>query len=225
MSESFLSRWARLKRGEPGSSSEPAPPDQTGDGDCATVGTLPGSLPPAGSLPQAGTPPAPIDESTQAESDEHSCAPEPELPPLETLTPQSDFRPFLQAGVAPQMRNAALKTLFSDPHFNVMDGLDVYIDDYNLTTPIAESTMRRLAHARTLRLFDDLVEAESTPGGSDAGPQAVSEAVPDGDASAEEMDPALLARSTASDPGPGEAGGDDSRTLDPGSNPSPSEST
>ena len=34
------------------------------------------------------------------------------------------------------VRRAALKKLFSDPRFNVMDGLDVYIDDYSKTEPI-----------------------------------------------------------------------------------------
>jgi hypothetical protein len=33
------------------------------------------------------------------------------------------------------VRNAALKKLFTDPHFNVMDGLDVYIDDYGKPDP------------------------------------------------------------------------------------------
>ena len=29
-----------------------------------------------------------------------------------------------------------MKKLFSDPHFNVMDGLDTYIDDYGKPDPI-----------------------------------------------------------------------------------------
>ena len=71
-----------------------------------------------------------------------------------------------------------LKKLFADPHFNVMDGLDVYIEDYNLTTPIAENTMRRLVQARTLRLFDDVEQAEPGPGDSDSASLAASTASP-----------------------------------------------
>ncbi len=43
----------------------------------------------------------------------------------------SDFKPFVAKNVAPEVKNAAFKKLFADPHFNVMDGLDTYIDDYS----------------------------------------------------------------------------------------------
>src|SRR5690349_2198154 len=55
----------------------------------------------------------------------------PSLPPIESLTSDSDFSVFLGPKVDPGVRLAALKKLFSDPRFNVMDGLDVYIDDYS----------------------------------------------------------------------------------------------
>jgi hypothetical protein len=32
------------------------------------------------------------------------------------------------------VKNAAMKKLFADPHFNVMDRLDIYIDDYSSPT-------------------------------------------------------------------------------------------
>jgi hypothetical protein len=38
--------------------------------------------------------------------------------------------------VAPEVKNAAFKKLFADPHFNVMDGLDIYIDDYSKPDPL-----------------------------------------------------------------------------------------
>ena len=60
-----------------------------------------------------------------------AMAPMPELPPVETLSIESDFSGFLHPQVDPNLRCAALKKLFSDPHFNVMDGLDTYIDDYS----------------------------------------------------------------------------------------------
>ena len=74
----------------------------------------------------------------------------PILPPIESLTPQSDFVPFMQPDVDPTLKRAALKKLFSDPHFNVMDGLDVYIDDYSKPDPIAPEIVKRLAQARYL---------------------------------------------------------------------------
>ena len=48
---------------------------------------------------------------------------------LANLTPDSDFGQFLRQEVSEEIRRKALKTLFADPQFNVMDGLDTYIDE------------------------------------------------------------------------------------------------
>jgi hypothetical protein len=58
------------------------------------------------------------------------------LPPVESLTFDSDFTAFLRPEVDPKLQRAALKQLFRHPRFNVMDGLDVYIDDYTRADPI-----------------------------------------------------------------------------------------
>ena len=47
-----------------------------------------------------------------------------------------------------------MKKLFADPRYNVMDGLDVYIDDYSKPDPIAPAMLRQLASAKFLGLFD-----------------------------------------------------------------------
>ncbi len=82
-----------------------------------------------------------------------------EPPPLtledaQALTTESDFRPFAARSVAPEVRNAAMKKLFTDPHFNVMDRLDTYIDDYSQPDPIPAAMLRKLASAKFLGLFD-----------------------------------------------------------------------
>ena len=74
--------------------------------------------------------------------------PNPTLPPIESLTPESDFTPFFKPDVDPTLKRQALRKLFSDPHFNVMDGLDVYIDDYTKVQPIPPELVATLAHAR-----------------------------------------------------------------------------
>ena len=48
-----------------------------------------------------------------------------------------------------------MKKLFSDPHYQVMDRLDTYIDDYSLADPIPESMLRQMASAKFLQLFED----------------------------------------------------------------------
>jgi hypothetical protein len=53
------------------------------------------------------------------------------------------------------VKNAALKKLFTDPHFNVMDRLDTYIDDYGKPDPLPASWARQLASAKFLNLFDE----------------------------------------------------------------------
>jgi hypothetical protein len=70
------------------------------------------------------------------------------------------------------VKNTALKKLFSDPHFNTMDGLDVYIDDYNKPDPMPASMLRQLASAKFLNLFDDEEEEKDRPMGESPTPSA-----------------------------------------------------
>ena len=77
-------------------------------------------------------------------------APAPELPPIESLTPDSDYRAFFQPKVNDDVRRAALKKLFGDPRFNVMDGLDVYIDDYSKSEPIPPAMLAGMKTAQDI---------------------------------------------------------------------------
>jgi len=67
----------------------------------------------------------------------------------------SEYREFFDPQVDEKLRHTALRKLFSDPHFNVMDGLDTYIDDYSKPDPIPEAMLRQLNQAKELFLFDD----------------------------------------------------------------------
>ena len=87
-------------------------------------------------------------------------APKAVPPPLPTLddvaklTRDSDFRRFVAPASIPGCSNAAMKKLFADPHFNVMDGLDTYIDDYNKPDPmpaVDAASDGAGAHARAVR--------------------------------------------------------------------------
>lgn len=73
-----------------------------------------------------------------------------ELPPVDSLTFESDFSAFLRPGVDDSLRRTALRKLVRDPRFNVMDGLDVYIDDYNKFEPIPDDVLAKLEHVRYL---------------------------------------------------------------------------
>ncbi|HUF80817.1 MAG TPA: DUF3306 domain-containing protein [Burkholderiales bacterium] len=89
-------------------------------------------------------PPEPVATTADPE------APAPPLPVVEDLTPDSDFRAFFHPKVGEDVRRAALKKLFSDPRFNVMDGLDVYIDDYSKSEPIPAAMLAGLAQAQKI---------------------------------------------------------------------------
>ena len=77
-------------------------------------------------------------------------APPPDPPAPEQLTFDSDYRQFFHPKVGEDVRRVALKKLFSDPRFNVMDGLDVYIDDYSRTEPIPAAMLAGLRQAQNI---------------------------------------------------------------------------
>ena len=159
MSDGFISRWSKRKQdvreGKP--LAEPA--------SAAPTATLPAATASAGQ-PSPLTPAA--QATTPAVGGSSSETTPPELPTLadtQNLTPDSDFKPFMVQGVAADVKNAAMKKLFADPHFNVMDRLDTYIDDYSLPDPIPEAMLRKMVSAKFLNLFDD--EEEKVAAGSE----------------------------------------------------------
>jgi len=121
--------------------------------------------------------PAPV-SSPPSDADEP-----PKLPPVEELTIDSDFKGFFHPKVDEDVRRGALRKLFSDPHFNVMDGLDVYIDDYSKTEPIPAAMLAGLKQAQ--RIFEwaaedkekqKAAEAASAPPAEPVQPPAIEEA-------------------------------------------------
>jgi hypothetical protein len=127
--EGFLRRWSRLKAGE--GVGAPVPPPEA----------PPELAPLAQTAPHPAVAPAP------------AAQPARELPTLEDvarLTPDSDFSAFVTQGVDKNVQRLALKKLFSDPHFNVMDGLDIYIDDYNRPDPVSATMLAALHHSQSM---------------------------------------------------------------------------
>ena len=94
-------------------------------------------------------------------------APPPELPPVDKLTLDSDYRAFFHPKVDEDVRRAALKKLFSDPRFNVMDGLDVYIDDYSKTEPIPPAMLAGLRQAQNILAWAKGEDPEQKDVGAD----------------------------------------------------------
>jgi hypothetical protein len=61
-----------------------------------------------------------------------------DMPPVESLTAESDFSQFLAEGVSDALRRSALRKLFHLPAFNVVDGLNDYDDDYTKFEKLGE---------------------------------------------------------------------------------------
>jgi Protein of unknown function (DUF3306) len=106
------------------------------------------------------------DPSSAQASEKAAVAEKPEIPlptmaDVHELTAESDFSPFVAKNVSPEVRNSAMKKLFTDPHYNVMDRLDIYIDDYSQPDPIPESMLRQMVSAKFLNLFKAEEEAEA----------------------------------------------------------------
>lgn len=74
----------------------------------------------------------------------------PTLPDVALLNAESDYSLFVAKGVDQSVRRAALKKLFSDPHFNAMDGLDIYIGDYTKASPLSAGMLAAMQHARNM---------------------------------------------------------------------------
>jgi hypothetical protein len=141
MSDHFFSRWSRRKqeaaKGVP--LDEPTRPLAPSDA-AAALPPVPGPLP-------AGAP-----VQTGAQTDVDTAAPLPTLADAQALTPASDFGAFMRQGVPSEVRNLAVKKLFADPHFNVMDGLDIYIGDYNTPDPLPAGMLQKMASAQFMNL-------------------------------------------------------------------------
>lgn len=143
-----LRRWSARKLA---SASEPKaePREETGRAsDVAPAGTMAAAeakLPTSSPAVSAAEPPV---THVASESSPGIAAERLSLPPIDSLTLESDFAPFMRADVEPTLRSAALRKLFADPHFNVMDGLDVYVGDYSKPDPIPPDIVKRLVQAR-----------------------------------------------------------------------------
>lgn len=147
----FLSRWARRKA-------------------AAREGVaLPESAPPAAPPPPVATV-QPVAGPVEAAVDPKAVEPPPTLDDVAKLTTESDFTRFVARDVQPDVKNAALKKLFTDPHFNVMDGLDIYIDDYGKPDPLPADWLAKMVQSKALGLFDDEPDANTDAAKRDTPP-------------------------------------------------------
>jgi hypothetical protein len=146
----FLNRWSKRKAGL--ESSEPSRDDAQHD---SKLTQTPSELHASVRENQTG-------ESTPAQASQQE-----QMPTLEDvlkLTKDSDYSAYVKPGIDPGVQQAALQKLFSDPRYNVMDGLDIYIDDYSKPDPIPLEMLKKLNQSELLGLFKSSEDEDKKSG-------------------------------------------------------------
>ena len=136
--ENFIARWSRRKREaaqEPEAAKPAATPEPTAEGAAGDDDSRRGD---AAAL-------------TGADTSEPQSGFDPEkLPPIESITAESDIRAFLRPGVPPELTRAALRRVWAtDPKIRDFVGLADY--DWDFNTPGAMAGFGALEPSEELR--------------------------------------------------------------------------
>jgi hypothetical protein len=142
MADGFLGRWSRRKAGKEDEAASLEKKVETANDHALTL--------PAEKSSEEVPPPVTLEDVAK----------------IDRLDP--DFSAFMKPNVDPSVQQAALKKMFTDPHFNIMDGLDIYIDDYSKPDPLPPGMLERMAQSDMLKLFRKSAEGESQQNTSQA---------------------------------------------------------
>jgi len=165
VADGFLGRWSQRKQAlrEGKAPPEPAaPPDASRAPDALSI--APADAAQASRPSEVAAPPPPT--------------PAPTLEDVRSLTPEDSFARFVAPDVAPDVRNAAMKKLFADPHYQVMDGLDIYIDDYGLPSPLPAAMLKDMVSAQFLKLVEEPEATDAVVAGDAQTPVPAPEPAP-----------------------------------------------
>ena len=99
-------------------------------------------------LESAPLPPDSVQVASQA-AIPAAPAPVPTLADVTDLLADADYSRFIAPDVDRVVHRAAMKKLFAEPGFSVMDELDIYIADYNIASPVSAVMLAGFAHANT----------------------------------------------------------------------------
>ncbi len=119
-----------------------------------------------------------------------------DMPPLESLTEDSDYSGFLSPKVSRALQKQALRKLFHGASFNLCDGLDDYADDFTSFTQLGDlvtSDMRfqaeeALKKIEQERLSETTAEAQPAPSNADGPNEPMEAGRESGDLSIDEQD-------------------------------------
>lgn len=162
--ESALARWSRRRLESRRSAPPPVAPDEE-----SQVETRPG----------------------KSRKEEAPPLADADMPPLASLSGNSDAAAFMSPGVSDSLRRRALRRIFSSQKFNLRDGLDDYDEDFSSFIPLGDvvtAEMRR----QWERMKNANAQEEQTedPTDSPADP-ATADSSPSGDAANEDEESAV----------------------------------
>ncbi|MEJ2397780.1 MAG: DUF3306 domain-containing protein [Gammaproteobacteria bacterium] len=89
-----------------------------------------------------------------------------DMPPLESLTEDSDYSGFLSPKVSEALRKKALRKLFHSAGINVRDGLDDYDEDFTEFAKLGDIVTADLKHQLDKKMqkrFEDIEEETLEP--------------------------------------------------------------
>ena len=132
--ENLLSRWSRRKQ-QAREKTEPANPERIDTQQNLSQKEPEASLSSSEDLLEAQSEPEPDVVLTDED-----------MPPIESLTENSDFSGFMSRGVSDELRNLALRKMYSAASFNVLDGLDDYADDYTSFEKLGDIVTSDMKH-------------------------------------------------------------------------------
>lgn len=158
--EPFLRRWSRLK------ADSAVRPADVADADVPAPA-------PGGPAPAArGDVPAESEPETLPPGDE-------DMPPVESLTGDSDFSGFMSPRVSAALRKQALRKLFRSSKFNVISELDDYTEDFRNYPALGDLVTADMKHAAKVLLEKQLQAARDA--GTEGAEAAGAEAAQDGE--------------------------------------------
>lgn len=192
-SGSKLSRWSRLKSRGGEAVPEPETPEKPKNKGAAApvtgrqfVPVLPPlAEPEEGEIEMEAAPPEALALKTQLEAEkaardeeeaeeERELTPEEEkavkdLPPIESLTKDSDFTPFFAENVPDFLKRQAYKVLWrSSPFFNFRDGLDDYDEDLSRAKLVGKMVSEGASKPGQARANDETAKTAAPEKGVDA---------------------------------------------------------
>jgi hypothetical protein len=183
--ENFIARWSRRKREaaqEPEAAKPAATPEATAEGSRADDDR---GLDDAAGVARADT----------SEPPQSAFDPE-KLPPIESITAESDIRAFLRPGVPPDLTRAALRRVWAtDPKIRDFVGLADY--DWDFNTPGALAGFGALEPSEELRQQVARMLGRSLAAGQSEGPSPTPPEVPEASPSIETPDESRAATATA----------------------------